>query len=110
MLSNVEIIEPGDSNYLIGEFVSYQEFCQTNQDLKSKNKNPAQVKNLIFGLKQIAKYSSPSFLASVSFQETLKALINYSIFKPVDYLQGLKENLVAGQLAPIGAGLKERQK
>lgn len=109
MLSNVEITKPGDSNYLVGDIVNYQEFCQTNQDLKNKNKELAQAKNLVFGLKQIAKYS-PSFLASISFQETLKALINYSIFQPVDYLQGVKENLVAGQLAPIGSGLKERQK
>jgi hypothetical protein len=40
----------------------------------------------------------------------LKSLINYSIFQPVDYLQGVKENLIAGQLAPIGSGLEERQK
>src|SRR6185436_5072613 len=109
MLNNVEITRLGDSNYLIGDIVNYQEFCQTNQDLNNKKKELAQAKNLVFGLKQIVKYS-PSFLASISFQETLKTLINYSIFQPVDYLQGVKENLVAGQLAPIGPGLKERQK
>jgi len=109
MLGNVKITEPGDSNHLTGDIINYQEFCQTNQELKSKNKALAQATNLIFGLKQVAKYS-PSFLASISFQETLKALINYSIFQPVDYLQGVKENLVAGQLVPIGPGLEERQK
>ena len=109
MLNNVEITKPGDSNYLIGDIVNYQNFCQTNQGLSDKKKELAQGKNLVFGLKQIMKYS-PSFLASISFQETLKALINYSIFQPIDYLQGAKENLVAGQLAPIGSGLKERQR
>ena len=109
MLGNVEITNPGEGDYLVGNIVNYQDFHRTNQDLKSKNKGLAQAKNLIFGLKQIAKYS-PSFLASISFQETLKALINYSIFQPIDYLQGVKENLVVGQLAPIGPGLKERQK
>jgi DNA-directed RNA polymerase subunit beta' len=110
MLNKVEITKLGDnSDYLIGDIVNYQEFCQTNQVLSSEKKEPAQAKNSILGLKQIAKYS-PSFLASISFQETSKALINYSIFQPVDYLQGVKENLVAGQLAPIGPGLKERQK
>lgn len=109
MLGNIETTEPGDSNYLIGDIVNYQELFQTNQDLRNKEKKIAQTKNLIFGLKQVVKHS-PSFLASISFQETLKVLINYSIFQPIDYLQGLKENLVAGQLAPIGAGLKEHQK
>lgn len=109
MLGNVEITESGNSDYLIGDIVNYQEFCQINQDLKNKKKKPAQAKNLIFGLKQITKYS-PSFLASISFQETLKVLVNYSIFRPIDHLQGLKENLVVGQLAPIGDGLKEHQK
>src|SRR4051794_39798546 len=109
MLGNVEITKTGDSNYLTGDIINNQEFFQTNQDLKANSKELAQARNLVFGLKQIAKFS-PSFLASISFQETLKALINYSIFQPIDYLQGIKENLVAGQLAPIGSGLKERQK
>ncbi|CAG8601507.1 29561_t:CDS:2, partial [Racocetra persica] len=103
MLGKVEITKPGDSNYLIGDFVDYQEFCQTNQSLKSAKKEPAQAKNLLLGLKQIAKYS-PSLLASITFQETLKSLINYSIYQPVDYLQGPKESLIAGQLAPIWVG------
>ena|SRR5437016_3371678 len=109
MLGNVKVTKPGDSDHLTSDIVNYQEFYQMNQELKSKNKAPAQATNLIFGLKQAAK-QSPSFLASISFQETLKTLINYSIFQPVDYLQGVKENLVAGQLAPIGSGLEERQK
>ncbi|CAH1759628.1 2912_t:CDS:2 [Entrophospora sp. SA101] len=106
---HVEITKPGDSSCLTSDIVNYQEFCQINQDLRAKNKEPAQARNLVFGLKQIAKFS-PSFLASISFQETAKALINYSIFRPVDYLQGVKENLVVGQLAPVGSGLEERQK
>ena len=108
-MGNVEITKAGDSNYLVGDIINYQEFCQVNQDLKAKGKEPVQARSLVFGLKQIAKFS-PSFLASVSFQEVLKTLINYSIFQPVDCLQGIKENLVAGQLAPIGSGLEERQK
>ncbi|KLL02694.1 MAG: DNA-directed RNA polymerase subunit beta', partial [Mycoplasmataceae bacterium CE_OT135] len=109
MLGHVEITKPGDSSCLTSDIVNYQEFRQTNQDLRAKDKEPAQARNLVFGLKQIAKFS-PSFLASISFQETAKTLINYSIFRPVDYLQGVKENLVVGQLAPIGPGLEERQK
>jgi len=37
-------------------------------------------------------------------------LVNYSLYQPVDYLQGCKENLIAGQLVPVGPGFKEREK
>lgn len=109
MLGNVEIIKPADSDYLAGDIVNYQEFYHTNQTLNAKQKELVKAKNLIFGLKQIVKYL-PSFLAAISFQETSKSLINYSIFQPIDYLQGVKESVVAGQLAPIGEGLEERKK
>ena len=52
----------------------------------------------------------PSFLAGITFENTLKSLINYSLYQPIDYLQGVKENLIAGQLVPVGTGFKEREK
>jgi len=114
MLGSVEITNPGSSNYLIGEIINYQEFCQANQQIKDKNQSKTdslkliQAIPLILNLKQVAKYS-PSFLATISFQDTLKNLVNYSIFQPVDRLQGIKENLIVGQLAPIGSGFEEYQ-
>ena len=116
MLGSVEVTHPGGSNYLIGDIVNYQEFYHTNQQIKEKNQNksknetlqPAQANFLVFNLKQVAKHS-PSFLASISFQDTLKNLVNYSIFQPIDRLQGIKENLIVGQLAPIGSGFEEYQ-
>ena len=86
--------------------------------IKSREKNKDKKKDetlqlvqatpLILNLKQIAKYS-PSFLAAISFQDTLKNLVNYSIFQPVDHLHGIKENLLIGQLTPIGSGFEEYQ-
>src|SRR3954454_15520969 len=117
MLGNVEITHPGNSDYLVGDIIDYQEFFHTNQQIKEKNQNESkneavqpivQAKFLVFNLKQVAKHS-PSFLASIAFQDTLKNLVNYSIFQPVDHLQGIKENLIMGQLAPIGSGFEEYQ-
>ena len=116
MLGNVKITNPGSSNYLIGDIINYQEFCHTNQQIREKNKDKkkdetlqlVQATPLILNLKQIAKYS-PSFLAAISFQDTLKNLVNYSIFQPVDHLRGIKENLLIGQLTPIGSGFEEYQ-
>jgi len=109
MLRQVEITKQGESNYLVGEIISYQEFSLANKNLVEQKKEPAQAKYRIFGLKQIVRYL-PSFLASASFQETLKSLLQYSLYRPIDYLQGPKESMIAGQITPVGKGLLERRK
>ena len=115
MLGSVKITDPGSSDYLIGDIVSYQEFCHTNQKLKEKTKDKkgdalrlVQAIPIVLNLKQVSKHSL-SFLAAISFQDTLKNLVNYSIFQPVDHLSGIKENLIIGQLVPIGSGFEEYQ-
>src|SRR3954454_7363811 len=109
MLGKVKVIEAGDSNYLPGDIINYQEFTEVNNLLQKKQKEPMKVENILLGLKQIVKYSS-SFLAAISFQDTLKSLVHYSLFQPTDYLQGVKENMIAGQLIPVGIGLQEKRK
>ena len=109
MLSKVEVVNGGDSDYLAGEIVNYQQLVKVNQSLIDKQKTPTSFKTIISSLKDLASYPD-SFLAGISFQNTLKSLVNYSLYQPVDYLRGSKENLIAGQLAPVGSGLKERAK
>jgi DNA-directed RNA polymerase subunit beta' len=109
MLSKVEITNSGDSDYLVGDLVNYHELEKTNQRLLTNKKHPTSFKNIISSLKDLASYPD-SFLAGISFQNTLKSLVNYSLYKPVDCLRGCKENLIAGQLIPVGSGFKEREK
>jgi len=109
MLSKVEITNSGDSDYLVGDLVNYQQLEKINQKLLSNKKQPASFKNIISSLKDLASHPD-SFLAGISFQNTLKSLVNYSLYQPVDYLRGCKENLIAGQLVPVGSGFKEREK
>jgi len=109
MLSKVKIMDGGDSDYLVGDIVNYQKLEKINQELLAKQKQPASFKDTISSLKDLASYPS-SFLAGISFQNTLKSLVNYSLYQPVDYLRGCKENLIAGQLVPVGTGFKEREK
>ncbi|WNE41047.1 MAG: DNA-directed RNA polymerase subunit beta' [Mycoplasmataceae bacterium] len=109
MLSKVEITNGGDSEYLIGDLVNYQEIININRDLLANKKKPISFKNIISSLKDLA--STPdSFLAGISFQNTLKSLVNYSLYQPIDYLKGSKESLIAGQMVPVGPGFKEREK
>jgi DNA-directed RNA polymerase subunit beta' len=109
MLSRVEITDNGSSDYLVGDIVEYQQVRKINKSLIINKKEPIQFRNTISSLKDLAS-SPPSFLAGISFQNTLKALINYSLYNPVDHLQGSKENLIVGQLIPLGAGFFERLK
>jgi len=109
MLSRVKIEDGGDSDYLSGDIANYQKVQKTNQLLIKNGKMPISFKNIISSLKDLA--STPeSFLAGISFQNTIKSLINYSLYNPVDYLKGAKESLIAGQLIPIGEGFFEREK
>ena len=109
MLSKVEIIDSGDSDYLADDIVDYQQVQKINQSLNTTKKKLIKFKSIISSLKDLASYPS-SFLAGISFQNTLKSLVNYSLFQPIDYLQSPKESLMAGQLVPIGSGFKEREK
>ena len=109
MLSRVKIEDGGDSDYLIGDIVNYQKVQKINQSLIKDGKKPIDFKNTISSLKDLA--STPeSFLAGISFQNTIKSLINYSLYNPIDYLKGAKESLIVGQLIPIGEGFTEREK
>jgi DNA-directed RNA polymerase subunit beta' len=72
-------------------------------------KHPVSFKNIISSLKDLASHPA-SFLAGISFQNTLKSLVNYSLYQPIDYLQSPKECMMAGQLVPVGTGFKEREK
>jgi DNA-directed RNA polymerase subunit beta' len=109
MLSRVEVEDGGDSSYLAGEIVNYQQIQKINQALMTDKKTPIIFQSIISSLKDLASYPD-SFLAGISFQNTLKSLVNYSLYKPVDYLEGIKENLIAGQLIPVGKCFSERGK
>ncbi len=52
-----------------------------------------------------AASSSDSFLSAASFQETTKALTDAAIRGKIDYLEGLKENVIIGKLIPAGTGM-----
>src|SRR5205085_3389966 len=84
MLSKVEITNSGDSDCLVGELVNYQKLEKINQELSAKQKQPVSFKNIICSLKDLASHPD-SFLAGISFQNTLKSLVNYFLYQPVDY-------------------------
>jgi DNA-directed RNA polymerase subunit beta' len=104
MLNKVMIIDSGDTSLLPGEVVSSKEYKNQVKQAISTNKKPPLAKNTIFGIKK-APLESDSWLSSASFQDTARVLVKAIIKGKVDKLEGLKENIMLGNLIPAGTGL-----
>ncbi|MDR1300427.1 MAG: DNA-directed RNA polymerase subunit beta' [Candidatus Nomurabacteria bacterium] len=103
MFSRVRVIDPGDSELIIGAEVSKITAKNTNDELLAAGKKPAQVETILQGVKRISS-ASDSFLSSVSFQATIRELNKAAIRGAIDYLRGLKENVIIGRKIPVGTG------
>ena len=55
-----------------------------------------------------ASLTTDSFLSAASFQETARVLIEAAVSGKIDYLEGLKENVIIGRLIPAGTGFHQR--
>ena len=104
MLKKVEIKEPGDTDYLLNETVDLIDIVKINEDLKKDGKKPAVYERILLGITK-ASLQTKSFISAASFQETTRVLTDASIRGKVDYLEGLKENVIVGRLVPAGTGL-----
>ncbi len=105
MLKRVRITDPGDSDFLMGEHVEKYRFEEANQTLLEAGNKPAVGEPLLLGITK-ASLSTESFISAASFQETTKVLTDAAVAGRVDYLRGLKENVIMGRLIPAGTGLK----
>jgi len=105
MLRRVRIIDPGDTDFLVGDRVDRVHFAMVNSLLKSEGKRPATAKAILLGLTQ-ASLVTESWVSAASFQETTKVLADAAISGKVDHLYGLKENVIVGKLIPAGTGIE----
>jgi DNA-directed RNA polymerase subunit beta' len=104
MLRRVKIVDPGDSEFLNEQTVDRVLFDAANESLLADGKQPAIADDLLLGITKAA-LSTESWISSASFQETTKVLTEAAINGKVDYLRGLKENVIMGRLVPAGTGL-----
>ncbi len=104
MLRRVRIKDPGDTVFLPDEQVEKGLFERENERIISKGGKPAVAEPLLLGITK-ASLSTDSFISASSFQETTKVLTEAAIAGKVDYLRGLKENVIMGRLLPAGTGL-----
>ena len=103
MLQKVEITEPGDSTYLIGEQADRQDFEAANRQLAEQAQRPAAAKPVLQGITK-ASLQTRSFISAASFQETTRVLTEAAVYGKTDQLEGLKENVIVGRLIPAGTG------
>ena len=103
MLKKVEIKSPGDSKYLTGEIIDKIIFDEINRNLKDEGKKVATAERVLLGITK-ASLQTKSFISAASFQETTRVLTDAAIRGKVDYLDGLKENVIVGRLIPAGTG------
>lgn len=100
MSDKIKIEDPGDSNFLYGQLITRAVYNATNEKIKVKNGKPARGKRILLGLIQAA-LSTGSWLSASSFQQTTNVLTEASLLAEVDYLIGLKENVIIGRLIPV---------
>ncbi|MEW6362872.1 MAG: DNA-directed RNA polymerase subunit beta' [Acidobacteriota bacterium] len=105
MLRWVKIKEVGDTDFLMEEQVDRFRYEDENRRVVEAGGKPAIGEPLLLGITK-ASLSTDSFISAASFQETTRVLTEAAISGRVDYLRGLKENVIMGRLIPAGTGMK----
>lgn len=105
MLRWVKIKEVGDTDFLMEEQVDRFRYEDENRRVIEAGGKPAIGEPLLLGITK-ASLSTDSFISAASFQETTRVLTEAAISGRVDYLRGLKENVIMGRLIPAGTGMK----
>lgn len=101
MSEKVRIQTAGDTSLLPGELVDRVRFSEENAKVLAEGGEPATASIVILGITKAALYTE-SVLSAASFQETTSVLTDAATSGKVDYLRGLKENVIIGRLIPTG--------
>ena len=109
------VVDAGDSqNVKPGQIITARKLRDENSALKRRDMKlvvvrdavPATSEQVLQGITRAALQTT-SFMSAASFQETTKVLNEAAINGKVDYLEGMKENVICGHLIPAGTGLRE---
>jgi DNA-directed RNA polymerase subunit beta' len=103
MLQKIEIEDPADTTFLVGEQADRSEFDEVNAKTTRDGGRAATCKPVLQGITK-ASLQTRSFISAASFQETTRVLTEAAVSGKVDSLAGLKENVIVGRLIPAGTG------
>ena len=104
MIRKVDVIDPGDSDFLRGEQTDFWRVVAANKKLAEEGKLPIKFDRVLMGITK-ASLVTDSFISAASFQETTRVLTDAAVRGARDELRGLKENVIVGRLIPAGTGL-----
>ncbi len=104
MLKKVIVTETGDTRFLIGQQIDKWVFQEENDRVMQLGGEPAKAETKLLGITK-ASLETESFISAASFQETTRVLTDAAVKGKVDYLRGLKENVIMGHLIPAGTGI-----
>nr|UXN45002.1 RNA polymerase beta'' subunit [Haslea karadagensis] len=103
MTTKVLITYEGNTPLLRREVIDLYHMDYINQIISEQEKQPACYVPLLLGITKAA-LNNPSFISAASFQETTRVLSKAAIEGRIDWLRGLKENIIIGHLIPAGTG------
>ncbi|MDR0498405.1 MAG: DNA-directed RNA polymerase subunit beta' [Holophagales bacterium] len=104
MMRWVQITDVGDTPLIVEEKVDKHRFKEINERTIATNGTPATCEPQLLGITKAA-LTSESFISAASFQETARVLTEAALEGRIDYLRGLKENVILGRLIPAGTGM-----
>ncbi|MDQ6977884.1 MAG: DNA-directed RNA polymerase subunit beta', partial [Ghiorsea sp.] len=107
MMRRVQIMDPGASTYVAGEQVERKQVIRLNRKLEADGKPPVVFEPVLLGITK-ASLNTESFISAASFQETTRVITEAALAGKVDWLTGLKENVILGRLLPAGTGMAVR--
>nr|QYB18383.1 RNA polymerase beta'' subunit [Riccia fluitans]WKW95008.1 RNA polymerase beta'' subunit [Riccia fluitans] len=103
MTSKVVTLEDGMSNvFLPGELIEFLRLKRMNRALEEA----VPYKPILLGITK-ASLNTRSFISEASFQETTRVLAKAALKGRIDWLKGLKENVILGGIVPAGTGSQE---
>lgn len=99
MGDKLQIELSGDTDLLVGEVVERSRFVEVNDNVMAAGGDPATARVLLLGITRSSLFTS-SWLSAASFQHTKHVLTDAASEGAIDYLEGLKENVIIGRLIP----------
>jgi hypothetical protein len=103
MTTKVLITHEGNTPLLRREVIDLYHIKYINEIIDTQGKQSACYVPLLLGITKAA-LNNPSFISAASFQETTRVLTKAAIEGRIDWLRGLKENIIIGHLIPAGTG------
>lgn len=104
MTNKVIINKEGESKFITGEIIELNKIEKLNEKLSKK----IEYEPILIGISKTS-LTCQSFISAASFQETTKVLSKAAIEGKIDWLYGIKENIVLGNIIPVGTGFKDKK-